>query len=169
MLACESPSFSVTLDSGPFTSLVRWLYWMTPLPVLNVMNRRGSLMKFTPVLKSWPRPPRPAICHEKSSRNWYFCCSVVCGELMFCPVVTPLGNDSYGVWLRAEMWLAKSAYWNTNSFRRDPASDALWFTLIELNRFALSPQSSGVASGAAPYGCELLLRPYRIVRYCVAE
>ena len=31
----------------------------TPLPVLNVMNSRGSWMKFTPALKSWPRPPMP--------------------------------------------------------------------------------------------------------------
>src|SRR5436190_1673841 len=150
MLAAESPSFSVTFEIGPLTSLFKWLYWMTPLPVLKVMNRRGSLMKFTPALKSCPRPPIPAACQEKSSRNWYFFCAVLCGLLMFCPVVTPLGNDSYAVSLRAEMWLSKSAYWNTNSFSFDPAREALWLTLIELNLFLLSPQLSGVAFGAAP-------------------
>ena len=92
----------------------------------------------------------PAACQEKSSRNWYFFCAVLCGELTFCPVVTPLGNDSYGVSLRAEMWLSKSAYWNTNSFSFEPRSDALWFTLIELNLFLLSPQLSAVALGVAP-------------------
>src|SRR5215471_10825974 len=97
MFAAELPSLSVTPEMGPFTSSVRWLFCVTPLPVLNVMNRRGSLMKLPPALKSWPRPPMPAACHEKSSRNWYFLCCVDCGVLMFCPVVTPLGNDSYDV------------------------------------------------------------------------
>jgi hypothetical protein len=31
--------------------------------------------------------------------------------------------------------------------------------LIELNLFVLSPQLSNVLLRAAPYGCELLLRP----------
>src|SRR4051812_6393799 len=159
MFAAESPSFSWTFDIGPFTSSVRWLYWMTPLPVLKVMNRRGSLMKFTPTLKSWPRPPMPATCHEKSSRNWYFFWAVLCGVLGFCPTVTPLGNDSNPLSLRAAMWLSKSAYWNTNSFSFAPPSDQLWFALNELNLLALSPQLSGVASGVAPYGCEFWFRP----------
>src|SRR3954469_1906803 len=66
------------------------------------------------------------------------------------------------------MWLSKSAYWNTNSFSRDPRSDMLWLTLIELNLLALSPQSSGVASGAAPYGCEFWVRPERAAAHCAA-
>jgi hypothetical protein len=65
MFAAESPSLSVTLEIGPPVLLSRWLYWMTPLPVLKVMNRRGSLMKLTPTLKSWPMPPPPVVCHEK--------------------------------------------------------------------------------------------------------
>jgi hypothetical protein len=90
------------------------------------------------------------MCHEKSSRNWYFFCAVLCGVFTFCPVVTPLGNDSNALLLRAEMWLSKSAYWNTNSLNLEPDSERLWFTLTELNLFLLSPQLSGVASGAAP-------------------
>src|SRR5262245_27449300 len=159
MFACESPSLSVIVEIGPFTSSVRCVYCATPLPVLNVMKRRGSLMKLPPALKSCPRPPLPAMCHEKSSRNWYFRCAVDCGVLMFCPTVTPLGNASYEVSLRAAMWLSKSAYWKTNSLSFDPASDMLWLTLNELNVFLLSPQLSGVASAAAPYGCEFWLRP----------
>jgi hypothetical protein len=93
MFAAESPSFSCTFETGPFTSLVRCVYWMTPLPVLKVMKRRGSLMKLPPALRSWPRPPLPATCHEKSSRNWYFFWAVDCGVLMFWPTVTPLGKD----------------------------------------------------------------------------
>src|SRR5262249_41001556 len=147
-------------------SSVRWVYWTTPLPVLNVANRRGSLMKLPPALKSWPSPPRPATRPAKWSRHWYCLCAVDWGVLMVCPVVTPLGNDSYAFSVRAAMWLSKSAYWKTNSFSFEPESDMLWFRLIELNVFALSPQLSGVAIGVAPYGCECLLPPYRPVRYC---
>ena len=58
------------------------------------------------------------------------------------------------------MWLLKSANWKMNSFSFDPPSTQLWFRLIELNLFVLSPQLSTVLlTGAAPYGCELLLRP----------
>src|SRR5436190_12300825 len=55
-----------------------------------------------------------------------------------------------------------------NSFSFAPLSTALWLTLIELNLFVLSPQLSTVLLGAAPYGCELLLRAYRTDRYCCA-
>ena len=46
-----------------------------------------------------------------------------------------------------------------NSFSFDPPITQLWFRLIELNLFVLSPQLSNVLFGAALYGCELLLRP----------
>ena len=52
MFACESPSLTVTEEMGPARSFVRWVLKMAPLPVLNVMNRCGSLMKLTPTLKS---------------------------------------------------------------------------------------------------------------------
>ena len=116
-------------------------------------------MKFAPTLKSWPIPPWPVTCHEKSSRNWYFFCSVVCGVLPFAPMVRPIGKLSFGAELRAAMLLRKSAYWKMNSFRRAPLTTQLWFRLIELNLFVLSPQLSNVLLRAALYGCELLLRP----------
>ena len=46
-----------------------------------------------PTLKSCPRPPMPAMCQEKSSRNWNFFCSVVCGVLGLWPTDTPFGNS----------------------------------------------------------------------------
>jgi hypothetical protein len=49
-----------------------------------------------------------------------------------------------------------------------PASTQLWFMLIELNSFSLSPQFSGTERVPAPYTCELVLRPYRTDRYCDA-
>jgi hypothetical protein len=103
MFADASPSFNVTIEIGPFRSFVRCVYWITPLPELNVMNRRGSLMKLTPVLKSCPRPPIPETLHEKSSRNCHFFCSVVCGVLGLCPTLTEFWNNSYGSWLFAPM------------------------------------------------------------------
>src|SRR5262249_27287974 len=120
MFAEASPSLTVTSEIGPLMSLVMWVLNTAPLPVLKVMNRRGSLMKFTPTLKSWPRPPQPLRCQEKSSRNWYFVCSVVCGVLTLAPIVTPFGNDSFGAELRDRIWLPKLAYWKMNSFSFDP-------------------------------------------------
>src|SRR5215831_17610250 len=109
-------------------------------------------MKFTPVLKSWPRPPMPVLCHEKSSRNWNLCCSVVCGVLPLAPMLTPFGNDSAGAELRDAMLFANVANWKMNSFSFDPASTQLWFRLIEFSLFVLSPQLSNVLVGLAPYG-----------------
>src|SRR6185295_7718696 len=159
MFADESPSLTVTVEIGPFKSLVRWVLKVAPLPVLKVMNSRGSLMKLTPTLKSWPRPPMPVWCHEKSSRNWYFFCSVVCGVLPLAPMVTPFGNVSFGADDREVMLLAKSATWKMNSFSFDPPITQLWLTLNEFSLLVLSPQLSSVLLTAAPYGCELLLRP----------
>ena len=34
----------------------------------------------------------PVMRQEKSSRNWNFRCSVVCGVFVFVPMWTPLGN-----------------------------------------------------------------------------
>ena len=144
MFADESPSLTVTVWMGPFTSSVRCVLKIAPLPVLNVMNRRGSLMKFAPAFKSWPRPPRPETCQEKSSLNWYFFCSVVCGVFTLAPVCTPFWNSSFGADERAAMLLLKSAYWKMNSFSFWPGSTQLWFTLIELYLLVLSPQLSGV-------------------------
>src|SRR5262249_29247910 len=106
-------------------------------------------------------PPQPVRCQEKSSRNWYFFCSVVCGVLPLAPVVTLFENVSL-VQLTASvqreaMLLRKSAYWKMNSFSFAPPSTQLWFTLIELNLFSLSPQLSNVDRRAAPYGCVFLL------------
>src|SRR5258708_296446 len=123
------------------------------------MNRCGSLMKLAPTLKSWPRPPLPVTCHEKSSRNWNFRCSVVCGVLPLAPIETPFGNVSLGAELRDAMVLLKSAYWKMNSFNFDPPITQLWFRLIELTLFFLSPHLSQSLFRAAPYGCELLLKP----------
>src|SRR5262245_64216004 len=123
------------------------------------MNRCGSLMKFTPALKSWPMPPLPVTCQEKSSRNWYFFCSVVCGVLPLAPIVTPFGKVWFGSLLRDAMLLRKSAYWKMNSFSRPPAITVLWLRLIELNLFVLSPQLSNVLLRAALYGCEFVLGP----------
>src|SRR5262245_1470318 len=159
MFADASPSFSVTTEMGPLRVLSRCVYWNTPLPELNVMKRRGSLMKFTPALKSCPRPPPPAMCQEKSSRNWNLCCSVVCGVLGLWPADTPLGKSWNGSVLAALMWLAKSAYWKMNSFSFDPPSTQLWFTLIELNVLPLSPHALGAVFALAPYGWLLVLRP----------
>ena len=55
---------------------------------------------------------------------------------------------------RDAMVLPKSAYWKMNSFSFDPAITQLWFRLIELYLFVLSPQLSNVLLGAALYGCE---------------
>ena len=55
--------------------------------------------------------------------------------------------------------LPKSAYWKMNSFSFDPPITQLWFRLIELYLFVLSPQLSKVLLGAALYGCELVSRP----------
>ena len=46
-----------------------------------------------------------------------------------------------------------------NSFSFDPPSTQLWFTLIELNVFVLSPQLSGTARVPTPYTCEFVFRP----------
>src|SRR5690349_5402804 len=144
MFAAELPSLIVTCEIGPLRSLVMCVLNTAPLPVLNVMNRRGSLMKFTPVLKSCPSPPNRDTCHEKSSRNWYFFCAVVCGVLPFAPIVRPFGKLSFGAELRDAMLLKKSAYWKISSFSFEPPSTQLWLALIELNLFVLSPQLSNV-------------------------
>ena len=115
---------------------------------MNVRNRRGSLV--APTLKSWPRPPRPATCQEKSSRNWNLCCCVCCGVFVFCPMVTPFGKLCAGSRLFAVIALAKSANWKMNSFSFDPPSTQLWFTLIELNLLLLEPQLLTVAFGPTP-------------------
>src|SRR4029077_9932659 len=125
MFADESPSLTVTVEIGPLRSLVMWVLKVAPLPVLKVMNSRGSLMKFAPALKSWPRPPQPVLCHEKSSRNWYLVCSVVCGVLPLAPIDTPFGNDWLASELRDRIWLPKLAYWKMNSFSFDPPSTQL--------------------------------------------
>ena len=57
------------------------------------------------------------------------------------------------------MTFEKSAYWKMNSFSFDPPSTQLWFTLIELNVFSLTPQLFTGACGPAPYGCEFVFRP----------
>src|SRR5689334_13759663 len=103
------------------------------------MNSRGSLMKFAPALKSWPRPPKRETCHEKSSRIWYFRCCVVCGVLPLAPIDTPLGKVWFGAELRDAMLFEKSAYWKMISFSFDPPSTQLWLALIELNLLLLSP------------------------------
>src|SRR6266536_4850225 len=90
------PPFFDTEDNGPLMSLVRCAYANPPVATLNVTNKRGSLMKFTPALKSWPRPPLPVTCQEKSSRNCHFSCSVRCGEFWFCPIATLFGNTCRG-------------------------------------------------------------------------
>ena len=56
----------------------------------------------------------------------------------------------HGSRLLAVIALAKSAYWKMNSFSCDPPSTQLWFPLIELNVFALSPQPLGGDCGLAP-------------------
>src|SRR6185369_14241235 len=149
MFAPALPSLTVTSEIGPLTSLVVCVLKVAPLPVLNVMKRCGSLMKLTPTLKSWPRPPPPLLFHEKSSRNWNLRCSVVCGVLPLAPIVTPLGKLSLGAELREAMVLPKSANWKMNSFSFDPPITQLWFRLIELYLFVLSPQLSYVLLGAA--------------------
>src|SRR5258708_37761683 len=101
MFADASPSFKVTFESGPLGLLSRCAYCSTPFPELNVMNRRGSLMKLTPVLKSWPRPPMPDLGHEKSSRDWDFFCAVVCRVLTIGPRLTPLRTDRLASLLRS--------------------------------------------------------------------
>ena len=40
-------------------------------------------------------------------------------------MTTPFGNASFGLLLRAPMWLLKSAYWKMNSFSRAPPSTQL--------------------------------------------
>src|SRR4051812_14419428 len=158
MLAAALPSLTVTRLSGPLMSFVACVLNVAPLPELNVMNRCGSLMKFTPTLRSWPRPPL-LTCHEKSSRNWNLRCCVVCGALTFEPIETPFGKLWLGSVVRAVMVLPKSANWKMNSFSFDPPSTQLWFRLIELYSFLLSPQLSNVLLGAALYGCEFVSRP----------
>ena len=101
----------------------------------------------------------PEACHEKSSRIWYFFCSVVCGVLPLAPVTTPFGKLSFGADERDRIVLPKSAYWKMNSFSFDPPITQLWFTLKEFSVFALSPQLSYVLLTAALYGCEFVLRP----------
>ena len=99
------------------------------------------------------------MCHEKSSRNWNLRCSVVCGVLALAPIVRPFGKLSFGFELRDVMVLPKSANWKMNSFSFDQPITQLWFRLIELYLFALSPQLSKVLLGAALYGCEFVSRP----------
>src|SRR5437762_2627904 len=110
VLASAEPPFLLTDDSGPLMLLSRCVYENPPVPVLKVRNRWGSLMKLTPALKSWPRP-MPAVCHEKSSRNWYFFCCVAWGVLRFWPTVTLFGNVCAGSRLFAVIAFEKSAYW----------------------------------------------------------
>ena len=74
-------------------------------------------------------------------------------------MTTPFGKVSCGAPVRDATWLAKSAYWNTISFSFDPPSTQLWFRLIELNVFALSPQLELMRRWFAPYTCELVFRP----------
>src|SRR5688572_7251605 len=100
-------------------------------------------MTFTPALKSWPRPPMPVTCQEKSSRNCHFFCCVCCGVLPFCPMNTEFGNDCDGSRLLAVIAFAKSAYWKMNSFSPLPPTTQLWLALIELNSLVLSPQALG--------------------------
>jgi hypothetical protein len=68
MFALLSPSLSCTVEIAPLRSFVLCVYCGMPFAELNVMNSRGSWMKFIPTLKSWPRP-HPDFRHEKSSRN----------------------------------------------------------------------------------------------------
>src|SRR5512136_2146821 len=100
-------------------------------------------MKFAPVLKSWPRPHPPILCHEKSSRNCSFLWLVVCGALVVCPTQTPFGKHSFARLLLATMLLRKSAYWKMNSFSFVPPSTQLWLRLTELKWFLLSAQLFG--------------------------
>jgi hypothetical protein len=75
------------------------------------------------------------------------------GRLRRVPVLAdadPVGKICCGSPLFAPMWLRKSAYWKMNSFSLDPPSTQLWFTLIELNLFSLSPQPLTGVSGSAP-------------------
>src|SRR3954453_15952422 len=164
MFAAALPSLTDTVEIGPCRSLVMCVLKTAPLPVLKVMNRRGSLTKLTPTLRSCPRPPPPLLCQEKSSRNWNFRCCVVCGVLTLAPIDRPFGKVSLGALERDRIWLPKSANWKMNSFSFDPPITQLWFTLIELYRFALSPQLLKVLLGAALYGCEFVSRPYRTDR-----
>src|SRR5436190_14998830 len=122
-------------------------------------KRRGSLMKLAPTLRSWPRPPLPTTCQEKSSRNCHFFCCVCCGVFTFWPTVTRFGNDCCRSVLFAVIAFAKSAYWKMNSFSLAPPTTQLWFRLIELNLFVLVPQLfCGVVDETA-YGCEFWLYP----------
>src|SRR5215203_865307 len=116
-------------------------------------------MKLAPTLKSWPRPPMPAMCHEKSLRNWYFFCCVACGVLTLWPMDTLFGTVCDGSRLFAVIALSKSAYWKMNSFSFAPPSTVLWFALIELNLLVLSPQPFGGTRGSTPYGWLFLLYP----------
>src|SRR4051812_39045059 len=113
------------------------------------MNRCGSLIRLMPVLKSCPRPSPPE-CQEKSSLNWNLRCSVVCGALTLCPVVTVLGKIWYGLLLLALIWLAKLANWKMNSFSLAPPSTQLWLTLTDWKSLWLWPQLSGVEFDEAP-------------------
>src|SRR5919108_4100997 len=108
------------------------------LPELNVMSSTGSLMKLTPPLSSWA--PRVQV---KSSRNWYLCCSVVCGVFPLWPTNQPPGNVSDGSVEFSAMWLRKYEYWNMNSLSRPLPSTELRFTLAEWNVLRLSPHDSG--------------------------
>src|SRR5674536_59079 len=107
-------------------------------------------MKFTPVLKSWPSPPWPETCHEKSSRNWNFLWLVVCGALPVWPTATPFGKPSFGRSLFATMLLRKVAYWKMNSFSLFDPRIQLWLRLIELNVFSLMAQLFGGDCGDTP-------------------
>ena len=122
------------------------------------MNRRGSLMKLTPALKSWPMPPMPVTCHEKSSRNCHFFCSVVCGVFGLWPDGDAVREQLVRVaGCRAVMLLAKSAYWKMNSFSFVPPITQLWLTLIELNSFLLSPQLLGARLLRGAVGLRVLV------------
>ena len=123
------------------------------------MKSRGSLMKFKPAFMSWPTPPLPVRCHEKSSRNCHFFCSVVCGVFGLWPICTPLGNWRNGSWLRAVMLLAKSAYWKMNSFSMLLPITQFSLRLIELNSLVESPQLLGARLAAALYGWLFSFRP----------
>ena len=101
---------------------------------------------------------------------------------------TPFGKIWYGSVLAAPMWLRKSAYWKMNSFSFAPPSTQLWFRLIELNVFALSPQPFGAVlrswrrtaaclccgrseptGTAAAFSCDVTLPVNRFSRYGVAK
>ena len=116
--------------TGPLRSLAP-IVKMPLVPWPTDTNRCGSWIKLTPAFISWPRPPRPVLVQEKSSRNCHLRCSVPWGASGLVPAVTPLGNRKCGPVSVAGISFTKSENWKTNSLSAEPPATQLWFTLSE--------------------------------------